>query len=118
MSKIEKSNYLLLFRSPQDEPDPSPQEMEVIFGKWMAWMKSMKAKGLYVGGDRLNDAGKVIHGSSVTDGPFAEAKESVGGYILIAADSLEQATAIGKGCPGLEYGTRVEVRPVEQMPPI
>jgi hypothetical protein len=118
MSNTEKPQFLFLFRNRQDEPDPSPQQMEQIFGKWMAWMKTMKAKGQYLGGDRLNDAGKVIRGSAVTDGPFAEAKETIGGYILIAADDLAQATEIARGCPGLEYGTLVEVRPVEQMPAI
>jgi len=121
MSKIEKSQFLLLFRSPSDQPEPTPEEMQQVFGKWMAWMKGMKAQGQYVGGDRLEDGGKVLRGprgGSVTDGPFAEAKESVGGYIIVAADSLTQAAEIAKGCPGFEYGTFVEVRPIEKLPPI
>jgi len=118
MPTTEKQNYLLLFRNSTDEAEPSPDEMQQIFGQWMAWMKGMKAKGQYVGGDRLRDNGTVIRGTTVTDGPFAEAKETIGGYIMITADSLAQAVEIAKGCPGLKGGTRVEVRPVEQLPPI
>jgi hypothetical protein len=54
----------------------------------------------------------------VTDGPYAEAKETVGGYVVIAADNLAQAVEIAKGCPGLDYETLVEVRPIEKLPPI
>jgi hypothetical protein len=120
MSNPEKTQFLLLFRHPIAGPDPTPEEMQQIFGKWMAWMKGMKAKGHYVGGDRLDDAGKVLrpHGSSVTDGPYAEAKETVGGYIIVLADNLAQAAEIAKGCPGLEGETIVEVRPIEKLPPI
>jgi len=95
--------------------------MQQIFGKWMAWMKGMKAKGNYVGGDRLHDEGKVLRGprgTSVTDGPYAEAKETVGGYIIVTADSLEQAVEMAKGCPGLENEGIVEVRHIEELPPI
>jgi len=121
MSNTPATNYLLLFRHPAEGPDPTPQEMEQIFGKWMAWMKGMKAKGQFVGADRLDDSGKVVRnprGATVTDGPFAEAKEIVGGFVIVAAPSLAAATEIAKGCPGLERGTIVEVRPVEPLPPI
>ena len=58
--------------------------------------------------------GKIV----VSDGPFVETKEMVGGYVLAAADNLAQAVEIARGCPGLDYDIAVEVRPVEQMPPI
>jgi hypothetical protein len=121
MSNTSATNYLFVFRYPVDGPDPTPEEMEKIFGKWMAWMKGMKAKGQYVGGDRLDDGGKVVRnprGATVTDGPFAEAKEIVGGYIIVTAASLAAAAEIAKGCPGLENGTIVEVRPIEPLPPV
>jgi hypothetical protein len=121
MSNPEKPQFLLIFRSPNDGPDPTPEEMQQIFGKWMAWMKGMKAKGQYVAGDRLDDAGKVLRaprGSSITDGPYVEAKETVGGYIILTADNLAQAAEIAKGCPGLDGQTIVEVRPIEKLPPI
>jgi hypothetical protein len=121
MTIIEKSNFLLLFRYSQADPDPTPEEMQVIFGKWVAWMKGLKAQGNLVGADRLEDGGKVLRhprGATVTDGPFAEAKEIVGGYVIVSAGNLAQATELAQGCPGLEDGYIVEVRPIEQLPPI
>jgi hypothetical protein len=120
MSNTEKPQFLLVFRSPNEGPDPTPEEMQQIFGKWMAWMKGMKAKGQYVAGARLEESGKVLHPgkSSVTDGPYVEAKETVGGYIILSADNLAQAAEIAKGCPGLDAQTIVEIRPIENLPPI
>jgi hypothetical protein len=121
MSNTEKTQFLFLFRHLESAPDRTPEEMQQIFGKWMAWMKSMKAKGQFVGGERLEDAGKVVRsprGASVTDGPYAEAKEILGGFVIVEAGSLAEATEIAKGCPGLEYQTTVEVRQIENLPPV
>ena len=121
MSTSKKSQFLLLFRHPQEGPDPTPAEMEQIMGRWVAWMKGLKARGQFVGADRLEDAGKVVRGaagSRVTDGPFAETKEVVGGFVVVAADNLAQAVEFSRGCPGLDHGTVIEVRPIEQLPPI
>ena len=118
-TQTKKSQYLLLFRNSQEGPDPTPQEMEQIFGRWMAWMKGMGAKGVFAGANRLQDTGKVLRGpggASLTDGPFAEAKEVVGGYVLISADNYAQAVELAKGCPGLDMGTIVEIREVEPLP--
>ena len=118
-TQTKKSQYLLLFRNSQEGPDPTPQEMEQIFGRWMSWMKGMGAKGVFAGANRLQDTGKVLRGpggESLTDGPFAEAKEVVGGYVLISADNYAQAVDIAKGCPGLDMGTVVEIREVEPLP--
>ena len=121
MTKIEKSQFLLVFRHPQEGPDPTPEEMQKIFGRWMDWMKGMKARGQFVGADRLQDTGNVLRGprgATVTDGPFAESKEIMGGYVIVEAADLAAATEIARGCPGLDGGTIVEVRPIENLPPI
>jgi hypothetical protein len=121
MNKSKKSEFLLVFRQPQDEPDPTPEEMEKILSRWMDWMKSMNSRGEMRGVNRLQDTGKVlrgVRGAKVTDGPFVESKEVVGGYILIAADDLAQATEIARGCPGLDRNTIVEIRPVEPLPSV
>ena len=114
------AQFLLLFRHSESGPDPTPAEMEQIMGKWMAWIKGMKARGELVGTNRLAETGRVLRGpggKEVTDGPFAEAKEVIGGYVLIQARDLAAATAIARGCPGLEMKTTiVEVRPVEPLP--
>jgi hypothetical protein len=121
MSTSKKSDFLLLFRHPNDGPDPSPEEMQRMFGRWRDWMKGMKAKDQFVVADRLEDAGKVLRGpsgSSVTDGPFIESKEIVGGFVIVKADDLAQAAEIARGCPGFAMGTIVEVRPIEDLPAI
>ncbi|MCX6953937.1 MAG: YciI family protein [Verrucomicrobia bacterium] len=106
--------YMFLFRSSKAMPDPSPEEMQAVFGQWMTWIETMKKKGQYLGGDPLEDApGKVLRGprgGKVTDGPFAEAKEIVGGYMLIKAASFAEAVKIAKGAPSYNYGGCVEVR--------
>ena len=83
--------------------------------KFMEWMKNMNAKGLVVGTNGLDITGKVLRGprgASVTDGPYPESKEIVGGYVLITADSLDHAVDIARDCPGLDYHMVVEVRAV------
>jgi hypothetical protein len=121
-NNTKSSQFLLLFRHSQEGPDPTPEQMNEIMGKWMAWMKGMHARGELAGVNRLQETGRVLRGpggANVTDGPFAEAKEVVGGYVLIQAADLAAATAIARGCPGLEMNsTIVEVRPVEPLPPI
>jgi len=106
--------YMFLFRSSAAMPDPSPEEMQAVFGQWMTWIETMKKKGQYLAGDPLEDSpGKVLRGprgGKVTDGPFAEAKEIVGGYMLIKAASFAEAVKIAKGAPSYNYGGCVEVR--------
>lgn len=116
MSTSSKSQFLFVFRSPQDQPDPSPEEMQKIFGSWMAWIKSLKEKGVHVAGQPLEEGGKVLRGprgKTLTDGPFAESKEIVGGYLIVLAASLDEATTIARDCPGLAHGGVVEVRPID-----
>jgi len=84
--------------------------------KWMAWFKELGANGhLKNPGHPLQAAGKVVNGNKklVTDGPFAETKDVVGGFTLIEARDLEEAAEISKGCPILDVGGSVEVRPIE-----
>lgn len=112
--------FLLLFRHSVEGPDPTPAEMEQIMAKWLAWLRSMKASGQLAGTHRLEENGRVLRGPAATlaDGPFVEAKELVGGYVLIHAADLAAATEIARGCPGLAMNTTiVEVRPVAPLPP-
>jgi hypothetical protein len=90
------------------------QEMK----KWQAWFKDMTERGqLKAIGQPLDLAGKVIgrKGKTITDGPFAETKDIIGGYSIIVAKDLNEAAQIGSGCPLLDSGGKVEVRPVLQM---
>jgi hypothetical protein len=81
----------------------------------MAWFKGLMASGKAIAGNPLEREGKIVSGKNgrvVSDGPFAESKETIGGYFLLKVNSLDDAVAIAKDCPGLPYGIRVEVRQV------
>jgi hypothetical protein len=112
--------YMFVFRHPADMPAPSPEQMQKSFEKWMTWIKNMKAKGQYLAGEPLEDSpSKVLRGprgAKVTDGPYAEAKEVVGGYMLIAAKDFAEALEIAKDCPGFDVGSTVEVRQIMPIP--
>jgi hypothetical protein len=98
--------------------DRSPEQMQQVMQKWMAWMKDLGAKGhLKDRGQPLERAGKLVQGKqkTVTDGPFAEAKDVVGGYTLIEAEDLSEAVELSKGCPIFEVEGAVEVRPVMKL---
>ncbi|HEY9153669.1 MAG TPA: YciI family protein [Opitutaceae bacterium] len=114
MSSQQPSQFLLLYREASDRPEVSPAEMQRIFNEWMAWLNTQRNENRLIASNRLNDAGKVLRGStSVTDRPFAEAKEVVGGFVVITAENLDHATQIARSCPGLSYGGSMEVRPIE-----
>jgi hypothetical protein len=85
--------------------------------KWMMWMKSLGEKGILVGGEPLQPSGKQVNGSKkvVTDGPFIEAKELVGGYLIVNAKDINEAVEISKGCPIFEVDGKLEVRPIQKM---
>lgn len=117
-SPSNRPQFLLLLHQPHTGPAPTPEEMRQIMDRFAAWMDGLCGQGLVLGTNGLEPAGAVLRGprgvTVVSDGPFAEAKEIVGGYILVTADSLDHAVAIARDCPGLDYRMAVEVRPVKQ----
>jgi hypothetical protein len=118
MNETKDSQYLFVFRSQQGTPDPTPEQMEQIMGEWMSWIRDIRAKGCYHGGDPLDESGKVLRGqkgSTITDGPFVESKEIVAGYLIVSAPSLDEAAALAKGCPIYQGGGSVEVRRIEHI---
>lgn len=113
--------YMFVFRYPADMPDQSPEEMQRSFQKWMAWIQAMRAQGQYIAGEPLEDVpGKVLRGprgAKGIDGPFAEAKEVVAGYMLIRARDFAHAVEIARDCPIYETAKgSVEVRQIKPMP--
>lgn len=115
------TGYMLIFRGTDWHKGLSPEKMQEVAGEWMAWFKRLSDQGKAVSGNPLEAQGKIVSGKGgrvVADGPFAESKEAIGGYFLLKVDSLEEAVAIARDCPGLDYGTRVEVRPVLAECPI
>jgi hypothetical protein len=110
------SEFLFLYRG--GESGRSPEKMQEMMQKWMNWMKELGAKGhIKDQGHPLERAGKLVKGQKkvVTDGPYAETKDIVGGYTLIEARDLEQAAELSKGCPIFEVGGQVEVRPIMKL---
>ena len=116
------NEYLMLFRNEKSDKNqqPSAEQMQTAVQQWQTWIRSLVTKGRYSGTNRLLPEGKTIKpGNSVTDGPYAEVKEVVGGYLVVQAESIDEATDMAKSCPNLLYGGSVEVRsimPIEYEP--
>jgi hypothetical protein len=107
------NGYMLIFRGTDWYKGLSSEEMQQVGDKWMAWFKGLMASGKAVAGNPLEREGKIVGKNRVvSDGPFAESKETIGGYFLLKVNTMDEALAIAKDCPGLPFGIRVEVRPV------
>ncbi len=93
-----------------------PERRESILSRYYEWMDSLESDGVYRGSHALRDGGRILQSDAgeVTDGPFVETKEIVGGFVLIEAADFDDATRIARGCPALEIGDAVEVRQVSQ----
>jgi hypothetical protein len=111
------SNFMFLFRG--GETPTTPERMQAQMQKWMNWIQQLRNEGKYVAGDPLESRGKVVSSARkiITDGPFAKGKEVVGGYFLIRAENLDEATEISKNSPIFESGGSVEVRPIQVVTP-
>jgi hypothetical protein len=110
------SEFVYLYRGGSREG--SPEQMQQVMQKWMAWFKELAEKGhIKDRGQPLERSGRLVKGKqkTVTDGPFAEAKDVVGGYTLVEARDLEHAVELSKGCPIFEREGAVEVRPVMKI---
>jgi hypothetical protein len=108
------SEFLFLFRG-STRQRRSPEELQKSMQKWVAWFKELNEKGIIKDpGNPLEASGKVVRGhkKDVHDGPYAEAKDLVNGYVLIESATLDQAVEFSKGCPIFEDGGSVEVRPI------
>jgi hypothetical protein len=111
-------DFLLAFRMDYTNmPEPTPEQSQTMMKSWMDWLGGIAAQGKLVNqGNRLENSGKVVKPNNVvTNGPFTEIKESLGGYSIIKADSYEAAIEMAKGCPILHVGGNVEVREVGKM---
>lgn len=112
------SKYMFLFRGGSDMSQSSPADQQANMMQWKIWMDGIAAKGKLLGGEPLSYAtGKVLTGRSkkVTDGPYAEAKEIVGGYLIVDAVDIDEAAEMAKGCPIFDNDGSLEVRSVMQM---
>ncbi|NNV55111.1 YciI family protein [Limnovirga soli] len=111
--------FLLIFRREHiaSEPALSPEQLQAMMKPWQDWIGNIAAQNkLANSGNRLEADGRVLKtGNIVTDGPYVEIKEAIGGYIIVKANSLEEATELAKGCPILMVGGNVEIRTIVSM---
>src|SRR4030095_3740268 len=107
-------DFIFLFRSPQIEMQKlSPDQMQELMGKWSTWIQKLSDAERYRFGDRLSrENAKIVSdfGNVITDGPYIESKEIVGGYIIVQADTMDEAVEISKECPIYNIKGTVEVR--------
>jgi hypothetical protein len=110
------SEFVYLYRGGRRAQ--SPDEAEKQMQRWIAWLTDLANKGhIKDKGQPLDGEGKVVRGKDrlVTDGPYPESKDIVGGYTLVEAEDLSQAAELAGGCPIFEFDGLVEVRPVMKM---
>jgi hypothetical protein len=111
--------FLLIFRTDTTvrAPQLSPEQLQATMKPWQDWMGSLAAQNKLVNpGNRLETDGRVITPTNlITNGPYVEIKEAVGGYTIIKANSLDEATQLSKDCPIFQVGGTVEVRAIVPM---
>jgi len=107
------NDFLFLYRGGQ-RPTGTPEQMQNTMQKWMNWMKELGEKGAIKDmGHPLEQSGKIVKAhKAVTDGPFAEAKDLIGGYTLVQAKDITEAAELTSGCPIFDIDGFVEVRPI------
>lgn len=108
-------DFMFVFRQANyDQTNISKEEIEAVNKKWYNWIGGIAAQGkLKKNGARLEKEGKVLKpGGVITDGPFVEIRERLGGFIVVMVDNLEEATTLAHGCPALDAEGSVEIRPI------
>lgn len=111
------TEFMMIFRSDYDPSfQPTPEQMQSSIKQWQDWIGGIAAQGKFVGTNRLGFEGKTLKPNQViSDGPYAEVKEMVGGYLLVKADGIDDAMKLAEACPILQIGGHVEVRNVIPM---
>lgn len=108
-----KNHYLVISRGKWDER-ATKEDVQRAIDRFYDWHERNVEAGRAIRGSRLRTEGKVVSRRSITDGPFAESKELVGGYWFFVADSLEEAAALGAENPCLAFGLTLEIRPLDE----
>jgi hypothetical protein len=104
--------YMLIYRDPAESqtPPPSPERMQGFLQLWDAWFKQFPGQVVEMG-DGLLPTGRVLQPSGVVaDGPYVEAKEMIGGFSVVQAQSYEEAVEVARHCPILQIGGAIEIR--------
>lgn len=108
---------MMIFRNEYNPSfQPTPEQMQASIKEWQDWIGGIAAQGKFLGTNRLGSEGKTLKPNSViADGPYAEVKEIIGGYLLVKASHLDEAMKLAEGCPILSIGGKVEVRTIIPM---
>ena len=112
---------MLLYRTDEWYNKLPQEELQKLIGQNQAWFERLTARGKAVPGRALERTGVTIsgkNGRSVVDGPFAESKEAIGGYLVLDVETIEEAIAIAQSSPGLAFGGSIEVRPLAEECPL
>ena len=117
LKSITMEKFMFIFEGIQPG-NLSPERMQEHMGKWMAWIGNLKAADKYLAGEPLLPGGKLVsgpNGKTVTDGPYTEGKEVVGGFFIINAKDINEAVELAKDCPDLGHGSNVQIRQVMKV---
>jgi hypothetical protein len=117
MNTQNHNGYMLLYRSDEWYNTLSQEELQKLINQ----NKRLTAQGKAKPGRALERTGVTVSGKNgrfIMDGPFAESKEAIGGYLMLDVETIEEATAIAQSSPGLAYGGSIEVRPVAEECPL
>ena len=112
------TDFLMLFRGGNEGMAKlSPEAMQQHLKEWGQWIEQLSQQGKFKNGDPLAPEGRVVTSPTrpITDGPYAEAKDLVGGYVVVAAETLDEATELAMGCPIYKTGGTTEVRPIRAL---
>jgi hypothetical protein len=109
--------FMMIFSSEvNDSFGPSQEQMQSYIPEWMDWFGGIAAQGKIVNANRLSFEGKTLKPNNViADGPYAEVKEIIGGYVIVKANDIDEAMKLAEGCPILYHGGHVEVRSIIPM---
>jgi hypothetical protein len=121
MNTENQNGYMLLYRSDEWYNRLSRQDLEALMEQNRTWIDKLSAQGKAKPGRALERRGAFVSGKNgrfVTDGPFAESKEAIGGYLVLDVETLDEAIAIAQSIPSLAYGGSIEVRPIAEECPL
>ena len=121
MNTQHHDGFMLLYRTDEWYNTLPQGELQKLINQNKAWFERLTAQGKARPGRALERTGVIVSGRNgrlITDGPFAESKEAVGGYLVLDVETIEEAIAIAQSSPGLAYGGSIEVRPVAEECPL
>jgi hypothetical protein len=121
MNTQNQDGYMLLYRTDEWYNRISQEELRKLMNQNKAWIERLTAQGKAKPGRALERRGAFVSGTNgrfVTDGPFGESKEAIGGYLMLDVETMDEAIAIAQSSPGLAYGGSIEIRPVAHECPL